>query len=211
MKKWVTIFLVFVISLGISWADTGKLYTSDKLSSSLLTSVCQDNYGYIWIGSEYGLNKFDGYNFTSYHTSQGDTTSIINNNVSVLFASSDGSLWVGLSKGLCRYDYHNNCFVRYAFPENLRPRVNAIVEHNGDIFIGTAGYGLFTIRNGSKRIVRERKFRQGANEDYCSRLFFDAKGRLWRSSHSSLASRYVLDSNCVPRNIRHYDMPCGPV
>lgn len=211
MKRRVTIFLVLVISLGIAWADTGKLYTSDKLSSSLLTSVCQDKYGYIWIGSEYGLNKFDGYNFTSYHTSQGDTTSIINNNVSALYASSDGSLWVGLSKGLCRYDYHNNCFVRYTFPDNLRPRVNAIVEHNGDIFIGTAGYGLFTIRNGGTRIVREKKFRQSAKEDYCSRLFFDAKGRLWRSSHGSVVSRYVLDGNYVPRNTRHYDMPCGPV
>ena len=211
MKRRVTIFLVLVTSLGIAWADTGKLYTSDKLSSSLLTSVCQDNYGYIWIGSEYGLNKFDGYNFTSYHSSLGDTTSIINNNVSALYASSDGSLWVGLSKGLCRYDYHNNCFVRYTFPENLRPRVNAIVEHNGDIFIGTAGYGLFTIHNGGTRIVRERKFRQSANEDYCSRLFFDAKGRLWRSSHGSVVSRYVLDGNYVPRNTRHYDMPCGPV
>ena len=211
MKRRVTIFLVLVISLGIAWADTGKLYTSDKLSSSLLTAVCQDKYGYIWIGSEYGLNKFDGYNFTSYHTSQGDTTSIINNNVSALYASSDGSLWVGLSKGLCRYDYHNNCFVRYTFPDNLRPRVNAIVEHNGDIFIGTAGYGLFTIRNGGTRIVREKKFRQSAKEDYCSRLFFDAKGRLWRSSHGSVVSRYVLDGNYVPRNTRHYDMPCGPV
>ena len=48
------------------------------------------------------------------------------NNVSVIYASTDGCLWVGLSKGLCRYDYHNNSFVRYAFPENLRPRVNAI-------------------------------------------------------------------------------------
>ena len=104
MKRRVTIFLVFVISAMVAWADTGKLYTSDKLSSSLLTSVCQDNYGYIWIGSEYGLNKFDGYNFTSYHTSLGDTTSIINNKVSSLYASSPRSLWVGLSKGLCRSD-----------------------------------------------------------------------------------------------------------
>lgn len=76
MKISITIFLAFVISVMVAWADTGKLYTSDKLSSSLLTSVCQDKYGYIWVGSEYGLNKFDGYNFTSYHTSQGDTSSI---------------------------------------------------------------------------------------------------------------------------------------
>ena len=154
-KRYITIFFGIVISLVMAVADTGKLYTSDKLSSSLLTSVCQDSYGYIWVGSEYGLNKFDGYSFTLYHTTQGDTTSIVNNNISTLYPSSNGFLWVGMSKGLCRYDYHNNNFVRYVFPEGLRPRVNAIAERNGDLLIGTAGYGLFSIRKGTKKIIND--------------------------------------------------------
>lgn len=211
IKKYLTIIFAATALALTATANTGKLYTSDKLSSSLLTSVCQDKYGYIWVGSEYGLNKFDGYSFTAYHTSQGDTTSIINNNVSTLYSASDGKLWVGMSKGLCRYDYHANRFVRYAFPDNLRPRVNSIVEHRGDLLIGTAGYGLFVIHKGTRTITRETGFRQSANEDYCSRMFFDAKGRLWRSSHNSILSRYVLDGKYIPKDTRHYNMPSGPV
>ena len=210
-KRYITIFFGIVISLVMAVADTGKLYTSDKLSSSLLTSVCQDSYGYIWVGSEYGLNKFDGYSFTLYHTTQGDTTSIVNNNISTLYPSSNGFLWVGMSKGLCRYDYHNNNFVRYVFPEGLRPRVNAIAERNGDLLIGTAGYGLFSIRKGTKKIIREKVFRQGNREDYCSRLFCDAKGRLWRSSHNAEVGCYVIGNDYKPKTIRYFQMKYGPV
>lgn len=210
-RRYITIFFALVISLVMAMADTGKLYTSDKLSSSLLTSVCQDSYGYIWVGSEYGLNKFDGYSFTLYHTTQGDTTSIVNNNISTLYSSSDGSLWVGMSKGLCRYDYHNNNFVRYAFPEGLRPRVNAIAERNGDLLIGTAGYGLFSIRKGTSEITCEKGFRRGNREDYCSRLFCDAKGRLWRSSHNAEVGCYVIGKEYKPKTIRYFQMKYGPV
>lgn len=209
-KRHITILLALALSMVMAMADTGKLYTSDKLSSSLLTSVCQDKYGYIWVGSEYGLNKFDGYSFTAYRTAKGDTTSIANNNISALYADSYGQLWVGMSKGLCRYDYHNNCFVRYTFPEGLTPRVNAIAERGGDMLIGTAGYGLFTIRKGTRTVVREKGFRQGKNEDYCSRLFIDAKGRLWRSSHNTEVSRYVLGKGYTPKAVRQYEMPYGP-
>ena len=59
------------------WADTGKLYTSGKLSSSLIECICQDKYGYLWIGTEYGLNKFDGYRFSTYIYEKDDTTSIV--------------------------------------------------------------------------------------------------------------------------------------
>ena len=210
-RRYITIFFALVISLVMAMADTGKLYTSDKLSSSLLTSVCQDSYGYIWVGTEYGLNKFDGYSFTLYHTTQGDTTSIVNNNISTLYSSSDGSLWVGMSKGLCRYDYHNNNFVRYAFPEGLRPRVNAIAERNGDLLIGTAGYGLFSIRKGTSEITCEKGFRRGNREDYCSRLFCDAKGRLWRSSHNAEVGCYVIGKEYKPKTIRYFQMKYGPV
>jgi len=61
------------------WADTGKLYTSGKLSSSLIECICQDKYGYLWIGTEYGLNKFDGYRFSTYIYEKDDTTSIVDN------------------------------------------------------------------------------------------------------------------------------------
>lgn len=54
-------------------ADEGKLYTADKMSSSTINCVTQDGYGFIWVGTEYGLNRFDGYQFVKYFTDVRDS------------------------------------------------------------------------------------------------------------------------------------------
>ena len=64
-KHCLTAFMAIIISLMV-WADSGELFTSGKLSSSLINCMVQDKYGYIWVGTEYGLSKFDGYRFTNY-------------------------------------------------------------------------------------------------------------------------------------------------
>ena len=54
----------------------GKLFSTGKLSYSDVTCVTQDGYGYIWIGTTYGLDRFDGYRFYNYRYSSSDSTSI---------------------------------------------------------------------------------------------------------------------------------------
>ena len=51
-------------------------YTSEKLSSNQITQICQDKDGYIWIGTEYGLNKYDGYRFTNYLHEKGNPNTV---------------------------------------------------------------------------------------------------------------------------------------
>ncbi len=152
MKKKRYTLLIVLLSMAaalIMRADVSRLYTSDRLSSSLTDCVVQDKYGYLWIGTEYGLNKFDGYRFTNYFSSVSDTMTIVDNEVVKVLADGEGRLWVGCSKGLARYDYEHNNFVRYRFPDNRRPRVNSLmVNSSGDLLIGTAGYGLYFIRKG---------------------------------------------------------------
>lgn len=49
-----------------------RLYGNDMLSSKLVTSICQDSRGYVWIATEYGLNRFDGVYFTQYYADTGE-------------------------------------------------------------------------------------------------------------------------------------------
>lgn len=53
------------ISLVVN-AINGRLFSSELLASSSVTDICQDNYGSIWIATDYGLSRFDGYHFTNY-------------------------------------------------------------------------------------------------------------------------------------------------
>ena len=60
------LFLLYNLSFCLVMiGQTRHFYTSEKLSSNLITCICQDKAGYIWIGTEYGLNRYDGYRFTS--------------------------------------------------------------------------------------------------------------------------------------------------
>lgn len=58
-------------------AQTGKIYTTDMgLSSSLINQIFQDKQGFVWVATEYGLNKFDGLRFTNYRHVSADSSSI---------------------------------------------------------------------------------------------------------------------------------------
>lgn len=190
-------------------ASTGHLYTPDKLSSGLITCICQDIYGYIWIGTEFGLNKFDSYRYTAYHHDRRDSTSIPDNEIASLFVDKAGQLWVGGSKGLARYDYQHDTFKRYEFPDNRHPRVNSLLEtSDGDLLIGTAGYGLFSIKRGGDVIKYEDKFCQRHIDDFCSRIHIDQRGHLWRSSHLPTITRFTVNDK-QPTALRDYPSECG--
>ena len=174
-KHCLTAFMAIIISLMV-WADSGELFTSGKLSSSLINCIVQDKYGYIWVGTEYGLSKFDGYRFTNYLHNEEDTTSITDNIISDLLVDKKGNLWIGSAKGLMRYNYETNDFARLQFPDGRKPRIYSMVEsHNGDILLGTAGYGLYSVKDrntqkGTDDLFTIRQERQYAERD--SDVFF---------------------------------------
>lgn len=190
MLKRICIFLITILVSAIAMADNGRLYDSERLSSSLTSAICQDRYGYIWIGTEYGLNKFDGYRFTSYFSSESDSTTLYNNDITALLADSKGTLWVGQSKGLARYDYLTNSFVRCTI-NGRKPRVGAVVEYNGSLLIGTGGYGLFTLKEGETVAERLPLANRRRTDDFCSSLFVDKNGDIWRGSQLHLVTRYT--------------------
>ena len=92
-------------------AQTGKFYsTNNELSSSLINQIFQDKRGFIWIATEYGLNRFDGLRFSNYKHVSGNSTSIKNNYVRTLFEDSRQNLLVGCIDGLMKYDSETDTF-----------------------------------------------------------------------------------------------------
>lgn len=208
-RKMNKIFLFLALMLpGELWAVTGRLFTSDMLSSGLITCVCQDHEGYLWVGTEYGLNKFDGYRFTRYLHQKNDSTSIVNNEISSLFVDDSGTLWVGCSEGLCSYDAQHNRFRRYAFPHNRRPRVSSMLQApKGTLMVGTAGYGLYTIAKGQDMLEDAEQFNKVESYFY-SRIFIDREGCFWRSSHLQSITRFMVKNHKV-QGMQKYESPFG--
>lgn len=211
MKQLRAIIIIALASAvtGLLHADIGHLYSGNQMSSSLIECVTQDKYGFLWVGTEYGLNKFDGYRFTSYFSDPKDSASLVDNEVVRLLSDSQGRFWVGLGKGLARFDYEKNQFQRYHFPISELPRVNSLIETaNGDILIGTAGFGLFSIRKGENHITQEKAFRKRPVEDYFSRVFEDDQHNIWRSSHLNVLTRFTV-RNRKPTALKDFTSPYG--
>ena len=208
---------LFAIALSLMvWADSGELFTSGKLSSSLINCIVQDKYGYIWVGTEYGLSKFDGYRFTNYLHNEEDTTSITDNIISDLLVDKKGNLWIGCAKGLMRYNYETNKFSRLQFPDGRKPRIYSMVEsHRGDILLGTAGYGLYSVKNNgiektaiNRFTIRwERAYAERDSDVFFTHIYEDKHHYLWQSSHLSTFTRFIEKQGKVQR--KDFKSPYG--
>ena len=66
--------------------------------------MLEDHFGFLWFGTEDGLNRYDGYNFRVFRNVPGDTNSLSDNNIWSLFEDREGNLWIGTQDGVL------NCF-----------------------------------------------------------------------------------------------------
>nr|WP_321485311.1 two-component regulator propeller domain-containing protein [uncultured Draconibacterium sp.] len=71
------------------------LTTKDGLSNGNVTSILKDSYGFLWIGTEYGLNRYDGYEFKTYTTEANLSNSIPTNNIQGIQEDGLGNIWIG--------------------------------------------------------------------------------------------------------------------
>ena len=108
--------------------------SADGLPHQQVETMAFDHVGRLWIGTRNGLSCYDGYSFTTYYHTPGDSTSICHNFVIKLLVDSKDNLWVGTEKGLCRYCPETDNFKSYNVDGE---RVGRIVETaEGSIVIG---------------------------------------------------------------------------
>lgn len=159
------LYWFFLISPLLSFSQSPKrtfekiLVTIDEVSYDLnITSIKQDHQGYLWMSTNKGLIKYDGYEFIRYLNIPGDSTSLINNNTESLYVDSTGALWIGTSHGLSRYDSGCDCFFQYrSSPDNLTPTgfITTMTEDaSQNLWIGMEDGGLFRYERDSDRFTR---------------------------------------------------------
>jgi signal transduction histidine kinase/ligand-binding sensor domain-containing protein len=85
----------------------------DGLSSGITNSILKDINGFIWIGTDHGLNRFDGNIFKKYYHEAQDTTSISGNSIFGIVEDSLHNLWIGTERGLSRYDMKTDTFSNF--------------------------------------------------------------------------------------------------
>lgn len=91
-----------------------RLELSQGLSHSNVTDITHDKYGYLWIGTEDGVNRYDGYTFKIYKNDPEDTLSLLRNSINSIFEDSSGKLWITTrgGGGVHVYDRSQDKFIR---------------------------------------------------------------------------------------------------
>lgn len=150
--------------------------TEDGLPSSGLVTLAQTRDGYLWIGSDAGLVRFDGARFDVFDSE--NTAAFRNNLIRCLYQDDDGHLWIGTDAGLIRYD--GESFVRHGVdvtPGMTSDHVRSITQDShGALYFGTRGGGLMRMRDGE---FNSWGIDDGLPSDHVSALLEDRQGRLW--------------------------------
>lgn len=163
------------------------LSVEQGLSNFSITAIAQDHHGFLWIGTEDGLNKYDGYEFTVYKPEPGNEQSLPNSFVTSLCVDRHGSLWIGMEDGVRRYDPDTDGFVLPTVAgdstTNLSDKyVTAIVEdHLGTLWNAT-GEGLYQYDQEKRALVHFRHDPRDSisiASDGVYSVFEDRAGGLW--------------------------------
>jgi ligand-binding sensor domain-containing protein len=95
-----------------------RITVNEGLSQSDIKSMVQDKFGFLWIGTRDGLNKYDGIEFTRFSREINDSTSLYFNQILDLQVDSSGNIWIGSTGGISIYDYRKNNFQNF-FPADI--------------------------------------------------------------------------------------------
>lgn len=184
----------------------------DGLSQNVVRAIKQDSMGYIWIGTEDGLNKFNGYNFKIFKKEVKDSNSLADNFIYSLAAGDSGKVWVGTnSGGLALYDPSQENFKVFQHnPSDLHSisegRIYSIhIDEEGNVWAGTFGGGLNLYQEKKNQFKRYLHEPNDPNSITSNRIFDitdDGNGNLW--------IRTEKDLNKFNKSAEHftsYDVP----
>ena len=150
--------LLFFYYTGL-WAQSNlrleRLSIKDGLSQADVRCMIQDDYGFLWIGTRDGLNKYDGHKFRKFLKNKNDSTSLSFNQITDLELDSIGNLWIGSNDGISYYDYRTDGFINYFLNKDKETftEVNDIFVLENDI-----GTLVLSTNNGLRIFDTERSF-----------------------------------------------------
>jgi signal transduction histidine kinase/ligand-binding sensor domain-containing protein/DNA-binding response OmpR family regulator len=157
------------------------LTIDDGLSNDVINCFLKDNQGFMWIGTDNGLNKFDGYNFKVYKHISLDTTSLLSDAITALLQDKRGNIWIGTNKGLVQYVPEKEIFKinPLVYPDEI---TSVYEDKKGDIYISCADsiYQLAYDEKLTLRLIRKTWMGEGVIG------FAEDSTFLWILSHEAL-------------------------
>jgi signal transduction histidine kinase/ligand-binding sensor domain-containing protein/CheY-like chemotaxis protein len=171
----------------------------DGLSQSTVMSILQDSRGFLWLATESGLDRYDGYSIREYRRERGNEHGLVNDYVWKIAEDSRGDLWLATyGGGIARWDRRNDRFQQFrhdpANPDSLASDAvrTLLIDSNGRVWAANERHGLDVL---DPQTGRARHYRTDPNNprslisDAVFALYADRAGRLWVGTDRGL-TRY---------------------
>ncbi len=181
MRRLLTAILIVVLPVCLAKAQRSSWYSGDLLSNNQLQCIAEDSQGFLWVGTEYGMNRFDGYQFTQYFQDETKEYSLANNYVRCMEPGGDGRIWVGTGRGVQLLYPDRGEFHSVAMPGGNTPFINQIkVLRNGEVWFLASGLGVCRITDKEEltAVHLEEVTRVTGTRNHTF-LMEDAHGILW--------------------------------
>lgn len=175
-----------------------RISIEQGLSQSVVTAILQDSRGFLWFGTQDGLNRYDGYRFHVYRNVPGDPGSLSANYVRCLWEDAAGTLWVGTrGGGLNRYDRRTGRFTVHRHdprsPGGLASDVSMSIDRSsgGRFWLSTeAGLNRFDPATGAWERFRHDPARPGSlSHNATVQALEDRRGVLWVATYGGGLNR----------------------
>ena len=147
-----------------------------------VNAVTQTKDGYLWLGSDEGLVRYNGSDFEVFNSK--NTSAFQDSFITSIYSNNDGTLWVGTRNGFL-IKYENQKFTGYSIPELKNKQINAIfTDKQGNVWIGGAEAGLVKFDGVKARVY---KTGQGLINNDIKCLYQDLKGGIWIGTVNGLS------------------------
>ncbi|MEO8209604.1 MAG: two-component regulator propeller domain-containing protein [bacterium] len=211
MKNTIQIFLTIyflMISCGQSFSQNDNLKVEhisleQGVSNNLIFSIYQDNKGFIWFGTMFGLVKYDGINYKTYRNDPLDTNSLSNDDIISIYEDKKGNLWLGtFNGGLNKYDRKTGKFTRYLHnpdnPNTISSNTvwDIIQDKSGAMWFATDGGGLSKFENNNFITYKKDSLnKESISGNFIRSLAEDKDGNIWAGTMASGINKFDRQKN----------------
>lgn len=157
---------------------------ADGLSHSSIQSIGQDKYGFIWVGTQNGLNIYDGIRFKHFFPVLSDEKSLIGNNITDLVFDED-SVWIATRSGLCKMDIKTKSCKRYDVGNNIDIRTLFLEKNNNILWAGTVS-GLLKLNTRTGQYREFNTTNSNISNNTVRAIYKDSENNLWLGTYDKL-------------------------